>query len=65
MPAKNLIKNIGFGHKNATHTINREKKYLYMKINQLNFPLKHPKFIVIDENFNYENFVVETNLKII
>ena len=27
-----------------------------MKINQLNFPLKHPKFIVIDENFNYENF---------
>ena len=24
-----------------------------MKINQLNFPLNHPKFIVIDENFMY------------
>ena len=34
----------------------KESKYSDMKINQLNFPLKHPKFIVIDENFNYENF---------
>ena len=56
MPAKNLIKNIGFANKNATHTTNKESKYSDMKINQLNFPLNHPKFIVIDENFNYENF---------
>ena len=57
MPAKNLIKNIGFGNKNATHTTNKEKKYSNMKIKQLNFPLRHPKFIVVDENFNSENFM--------
>ena len=64
MPVKNLIKNIGFDHKNATHTTIKEKKYLYMKINQLNFFLQYLKFIVIDENFNYENLIVETNLKL-
>lgn len=56
MPAKNLIKNIGFDHKDATHTSKKEKKYTNMKLKQIKFPLNHPKFIVVDENFNYENF---------
>ena len=28
-----------------------------MKLNELQFPLKHQKFIVVDENFNYKNFM--------
>ena len=63
-PAKNLIKNIGFDHKDSTNTINKEKKYSDMKINKLKFPLKHPKFIVIDESFDSENFMFVTSSSI-
>ena len=65
MPAKNLVKNIGFNHKDAAHTTSKQKKYLDMKLNELQFPLKHLRFIVVDEKFNYKNFmyVYDSSLK--
>jgi len=50
VPKNNLVKNIGLGHKNATHTTRRYKslsKTLNLKF-FLKFPLKHP--IEISQN---------------
>lgn len=47
VPKNNLVKNIGLGHKNATHTTRKFKslsKTLNLKF-FLKFPLKHPKVI--------------------
>ncbi|WP_416695872.1 nucleotide-diphospho-sugar transferase [Candidatus Pseudothioglobus sp. Uisw_050_01] len=56
MPSKNLIRNIGHGHTEATHTILMNGRYSNMELNELSFPLKHPKFIVIDRVFDQLNF---------
>ncbi len=60
MPAKNLVRNIGLGVTGATHTIEQSKRYSQMELNELKFPLIHPKFIVIDRKFNYANFKYTT-----
>ncbi|OBS13149.1 hemolysin activation protein [Elizabethkingia miricola] len=51
IPHKNMISNIGIGE-NSTHATNNLKllpkairKILYMKTFELNFPLRHPKYI--------------------
>tara|TARA_B100000900_G_C20591630_1_gene721847 strand:+ start:2278 stop:3261 length:984 start_codon:yes stop_codon:yes gene_type:complete len=62
MPSKNLIKNIGHGSEQATHTTGEDKKYSDMMLNELNFPLKHPKFFVIDREFNYLNYKFITQM---
>jgi hypothetical protein len=46
MPNVNLVKNIGFG-KDASHT-NHPSPYANMKIQKMDFPLLHPKFIIRD-----------------
>lgn len=48
VPKKNLIKNLGLGHKNATHTTQKHKYKAITKNkkNEISFPLKHPKKIV-------------------
>lgn len=56
MPSKNLVKNIGFGVDGATHTTNKNTRYESMVIKELEFPLKHPHFIVIDKPFDHFNF---------
>lgn len=56
MPYKNLIRNIGHGTAGATHTNSREDRFSNMKLHEIEFPLTHPKFIVIDREFNYQNF---------
>ena len=55
MPQKNLITNIGF-NTDATHTSEEKSRFEKMKKYELDFPLNHPKFIVVDKKFNYQNF---------
>lgn len=61
IPSKNLIANIGIGE-NGTHasanldTIpKRIRKLLYMKTYELDFPLKHPEYVI--NNTDYKNKV--------
>lgn len=54
MPQKNLITNIGFGT-GAAHTSEGKNKFERIKRCELDFPLRHPKFVVIDREFNYQN----------
>jgi len=54
MPQKNLVVNIGFG-KNATHASESKNPFAKMERHELDFPLKHQKFIVVDRDFNYQN----------
>lgn len=56
MPAKNLIRNIGFGTEGSTNTTKPDAKFSEMKQTELKFPLIHPKFIAIDREFNQSNF---------
>ena len=52
-PSVNLIKNLGFGHKGATHTLQRHK-YLSVTRNKkfnMKFPIKHPVNIVRNGKF--------------
>tara|TARA_B100000795_G_scaffold264712_1_gene245542 strand:+ start:590 stop:1609 length:1020 start_codon:yes stop_codon:yes gene_type:complete len=61
MPSKNLIRNIGHGHSEATHTKNKNFRYSEMELNELSFPLNHPKFIVVDRVFDHLNFKYNTH----
>ncbi len=54
MPAKNLITNIGFGDESC-HTSDKKNQFAGLKKYELNFPLRHPKFIVVDREFNSQN----------
>lgn len=56
MPSKNLIVNIGHGHDQATNTDSANNRYSNMKLKELSFPLKHPKFVAIDVSFDYLNY---------
>ena len=47
VPKKNLVKNIGFGEA-ATHTLNGNNRYAKMQAEELEFPLKHPPFMIRD-----------------
>jgi len=47
VPRKNLIKNIGFGA-NATHTHNSNHQNANMVADDIEFPLKHPPFMIRD-----------------
>lgn len=47
VPNKNLVSNIGF-NKNATHT-NKRDSYLSMPTEKIDFPLKHPPFMIRDK----------------
>ena len=47
LPARNLVKNIGFGE-NATHTKKNDQQKSNLPLETLNFPLSHPSNIVRD-----------------
>ncbi len=47
IPKVNLVKNIGFGE-GATHTKSKEDMRANMEIYEIEFPLKHPDFIIRD-----------------
>ena len=65
MPSKNLIKNIGHGHNDSTHTKIENSRYSQMELKELSFPLKHPKFVVIDKEFDDLNFKYNTHRNVI
>lgn len=48
VPGENLVKNIGFGV-NATHTIVEDDERADMKVSELEFPLKDPKYFIRDK----------------
>ena len=50
VPAKNLINNIGFGE-DATHTLNIYSKFNNLTAYEIDFPLNHPKYIALDQDF--------------
>lgn len=50
MPAVNLIENIGFNSADATHT--QEKSRFVFKEGEIKFPIKHPKYIVHEADYD-------------
>ncbi len=49
IPDVNLISNIGFGAE-ATHTINNDHEFSNLPTGNLEFPLKHPPFVIRDRD---------------
>lgn len=47
VPHVNLVKNLGFGE-GATHTVNGTETMTSMQANEIEFPIKHPPFVVRD-----------------
>jgi len=47
LPQKNLVRNIGFGE-DATHTTTEGVASSKLKLEELNFPLIHPKYVMVD-----------------
>jgi hypothetical protein len=47
VPGKNLVKNLGFGE-GATHTVNPKSRSAYMEANEIEFPLRHPPYVIRD-----------------
>ena len=50
-PRRNLVSNIGFGGE-GTHTQNKGDKMAEIPIFDLDFPLKHPEFIVVNKKID-------------
>jgi hypothetical protein len=47
VPQVNLVSNVGFG-KDATHTLNAKSADANMAAKDIEFPLKHPRFVIRD-----------------
>jgi hypothetical protein len=45
-PAGNLVVNIGLFSENATHTVSKKTKKLYIPSEPIRFPLKHPEYFL-------------------
>ncbi len=59
VPKNNLVKNLGFG-KDATHTHNGNSKIALLDADTIDFPLKHPPFVMRDfesDNRYFKNFI--------
>ena len=59
VPKINLIKNIGFGE-DATHTLNVNHKNAQMVAEEMEFPLRHPPFMIRDfasDKQYFKNFI--------
>ncbi|GBL17045.1 hypothetical protein MTo_04372 [Microcystis aeruginosa NIES-1211] len=48
LPNVNLVSNIGF-REDATHTIGSKSRLANLPVKEMNFPLKHPPFLIRDE----------------
>ncbi|NUN65848.1 glycosyltransferase family 2 protein [Pseudanabaena biceps] len=58
LPNQNLVSNIGFDSQSSTHTKSKNSPFANMPTEAMNFPLKHPPFVIRDtqaDNFTYEN----------
>ncbi|MCL1467692.1 glycosyltransferase family 2 protein [Argonema galeatum] len=58
LPNKNLISNIGFGQA-STHTSDANNPFANMKTYELEFPLVHPKFFLIDREADQMYFKIK------
>jgi hypothetical protein len=47
LPSVNLVRNIGFGE-DATNTISLDQSRSHLPLEKINFPLRHPPFIIRD-----------------
>lgn len=62
LPQKNLISNLGFGE-DATHTTNPVDKSSNLKLENLEFPLEHPEYMIVDAQADKIAFIEHyTNL---
>jgi hypothetical protein len=64
VPQKNLVRNIGFGE-NATHTHNKKSKHADLLAEDIDFPLKHPAFMIRDiasDRLYFKNLMKDTML---
>jgi hypothetical protein len=52
VPRVNLISNIGFGSE-ATHTLDSDSKFSNVQAQNLEFPLIHPKTIMVDNEYDH------------
>jgi hypothetical protein len=55
VPEVNLVRNIGFGA-DATHTFNPNEKKAQLNEEEIEFPLRHPKFVIRDFESDRRNF---------
>lgn len=55
VPEVNLIKNIGFSTE-ATHTTSMPELYHKVQVESLDFPLRHPKFVVVNHRADRKVF---------
>ncbi|ARS34503.1 hypothetical protein [Pontibacter actiniarum] len=55
VPEVNLVRNIGFGE-DATHTFNLHDKKAQVHEQEIDFPLRHPKFVIRDVESDRRNF---------
>lgn len=57
LPNANLVSNIGFGDA-ATHTVNRRNRLAGMPLSPMEFPLRHPPFVI--RNARADSFTQRT-----
>lgn len=62
VPSKNLVKNIGFGEK-STHTVKWPRHFKNTENLELSFPLKNPKVIVPDKDYDKVFFILGLRAK--
>ena len=53
VPAKNLVCNIGFGE-DATHTFDINSRFNKIPVQDIAFPLQHPKYVALDKDLEKE-----------
>ncbi|MBW4651339.1 MAG: glycosyltransferase family 2 protein [Kastovskya adunca ATA6-11-RM4] len=58
IPNENLISYIGYSLTDATHTKEERSQYNNLKVEAMDFPLKHPKFVIRDRQA--DNFTENT-----
>jgi hypothetical protein len=58
VPNVNLIENIGFGE-GATHTLSQKDKRAENKAGTMNFPLRHPEFMIRDQESDKRYFQMQ------
>jgi hypothetical protein len=51
VPLVNLVRNIGFGD-DATHTFNQQSPMAQLEAAEMNFPIKHPEFFIVNKQLD-------------
>ena len=51
VPSKSLVQNIGFGE-GATHTLNKDHVWAYIRAQNIDFPLRSPNSVIVDDEYD-------------